>query len=66
MGRCEFDPEIRSNNTDDLSLFKFDIIKSLSEKQRDYLINARLAHLPRKAILQLIKDGATGLLSRIP
>jgi transposase InsO family protein len=61
MDRCEFDPEIRSNNTDDLSLFMFDIIKSLSEKQRDYLIHARLAHLPRKAILQLIKDGATGL-----
>jgi transposase InsO family protein len=39
----------------------FDIIKSLNEKQRDYLIHARLAHLPRKAILQLIKDGATGL-----
>ena len=61
MDRCEFDPEIRDNNKDELNLFMFDIIKSLSERQRDYLIHARLAHLPSKAILQLIKNGATGL-----
>jgi hypothetical protein len=39
----------------------FDIINSLGEKQRDFLIHARLAHLPRKAILKLIQNGARGL-----
>jgi transposase InsO family protein len=39
----------------------FDVINSLGDKQRDFLIHARLAHLPRKAILQLIKNGAKGL-----
>ena len=61
MDRCQFNPEIRDENTDELSLFMFDIIHSLSERQRDYLIHARLAHLPRKAILQMIKNGAKGL-----
>ncbi len=51
LDRYQFDPEQRSNNKDELSLFMFDIINSLTEKQRDYLIHARLAHLPRKAIL---------------
>ena len=61
MDRGQFDPESRDNNTDELSLFMYEIINSLSEKQRDYLIHARLAHLPRKAILQMIKNGAKGL-----
>jgi hypothetical protein len=61
MDRCQFDPEFRDNNTDELSLFMCDIINSLSEKQRDYLIHVRLAHVPRKAILQMIKNGARGL-----
>ncbi len=61
LDRYQFDPEQRSNNTDELSLFMYDIINSLSEKQRDYLIHARLAHLPRKAILQMVKNGAQGL-----
>ena len=61
MDRCQFNPEIRDENTDELSLFMFDIIHSLSERQRDYLIHARLAHLPRKAILQMVKNGAKGL-----
>jgi transposase InsO family protein len=61
LGRYQFDPEQRNNNKDELSLFMFDIINSLSEKQRDYLIHARLAHLPRKAILQMVKNGAIGL-----
>jgi transposase InsO family protein len=39
----------------------FDVINSSGEKERDYLIHARLAHLPRKAILQMIKNGAKGL-----
>jgi hypothetical protein len=61
MDRHEFDPECRANNKDELSLFMFDIIKSLNPKQRDYLIHARLAHLPRKAILQMVKNGAEGI-----
>jgi transposase InsO family protein len=61
LDRYQFDPQKRSNNKDELSLFMFDIINSLTEKQRDYLIHARLAHLPRKAILQMVKNGAKGL-----
>ncbi len=61
MDKHKFDPNCRANNTDELSLFMFNIIKSLNPKQRDYLIHARLAHFPRKAILQMIKNGATGL-----
>ena len=61
LDRYQFDPEKRSSNTDELSLFMYDIINSLTEKQRDYLIHARLAHLPRKAILQMVKNGAKGL-----
>jgi transposase InsO family protein len=61
MDKGQFDPKNRDNNTNDISLFTFDIINSLGEKQKDLLIHARLAHLPRKAILQMIKDGAKGL-----
>jgi hypothetical protein len=61
MDQQQFDPECRANNKDELSLFMFDIIKSLNQKQRDYLIHARLAHLPRKAILQMVKNGAEGI-----
>ena len=61
MDKGEFDPYIRDNNSDEISLFTFDIINSLGQRQKDFLIHARLAHLPRKAILQLIKNGATGL-----
>jgi hypothetical protein len=61
LDRYQFDPEQRGNNTDELSLFMYDIINSLTEKQRDYLIHARLARLPRKAILQMVKNGAQGL-----
>jgi hypothetical protein len=61
MDRCQFDPESRAKNKDELSLFMFDVINSLGEKERDYLIHARLAHLPRKAILQMVKNGAKGL-----
>jgi hypothetical protein len=40
----------------------FDIINYLGEQQKGLLIHARLAHLPRKAILQLlIKNGSKGL-----
>jgi transposase InsO family protein len=61
MDQCKFDPKIRTNNSDDISLFMYDIINSLGQKQKDFLIHARLAHLPRKAILQLLKNGAKGL-----
>jgi len=56
-----FDPTTRENNKTELMLFTFDIIKSLSERERDFLIHARLGHLPRKKILQMIKNGTTGI-----
>ncbi len=61
---CEdknFDPMTRDNNKSKYSLFTFDIIKSLNERERDFLIHARLGHLPRKKILQMIKNGTTGI-----
>jgi hypothetical protein len=57
----EFDPEVRDNNKTEYSLFTFDIIKSLGERERDFLIHARLGHLPRKRILPMIKNGTTGI-----
>jgi hypothetical protein len=60
MDQCLFDPVNRAKNSDEISLFMFDIINSLGEKQKDFLIHARLAHLPRKAILQLVKNGSKG------
>jgi transposase InsO family protein len=56
-----FDPVIRENNTDECSLFTFDIIKSLSERERHFFIHARLCHIPRRKILQMIKNGTTGI-----
>jgi transposase InsO family protein len=56
-----FDPTNRDNNKTDYALFTFDIIKSLSERERDFLIHARMGHLPRKKILQMIKNGTTGI-----
>ena len=61
MDQCSFDPINRDKNSDETSLFMFDILNSLGEKQKEFLIHARLAHLPRKAILQLVKNGAKGL-----
>jgi hypothetical protein len=40
-----FDPTTRENNKTELTLFTFDIIKSLNERERDFLIHARLGHL---------------------
>jgi hypothetical protein len=57
----EFDPNNRDNNKTEYLLFTFDIIKSLSERERDFLIHARVGHLPRKKILQMIKNGTTGI-----
>jgi transposase InsO family protein len=56
-----FDPTTRENNKTEFSLFTFDIIKSLSERERDFLLHARLGHLPRKQILQMIKNDTTGI-----
>jgi transposase InsO family protein len=61
MDASQFDPHVRNNNSDEISLFTFDIINSLGQRQKDFLIHARMAHLPRKAILQMIKNGAKGL-----
>ncbi len=46
----------RSSNNSQLALFTFDVVNSLSDKERDFLIHARLAHLPSKQILKLIKQ----------
>jgi transposase InsO family protein len=51
----------REDNTTELSLFTFDVVQSLSQRDKDFLIHARLAHLPSKKILQLIHNGNTGL-----
>jgi transposase InsO family protein len=56
-----FDLTNRENNNTEYALFTFDIIKSLNERERDFLIHARLGHLPRKTILQMIKNGTTGI-----
>jgi hypothetical protein len=56
-----FDPTTRENNQTEYTLFTFDIIKSLNERERDFLIHARLGHLPRKKILNMIKNGTTGI-----
>jgi transposase InsO family protein len=61
MEQSKLDPTNRSNNKDEISLFTYDIIHSLNERQRDFLIHARLAHIPSKAIMQMIKNGSTGL-----
>ena len=56
-----FDPHCRNNNQHEYALFTFDVLKSLNERERDFLIHARLGHLPRKSILQMIKNGTTGI-----
>ena len=56
-----FDFSTRDNNKTDYALFAFDIIKSLNPRERDFLIHARLGHLPRNKILQMIKNKTTGI-----
>ena len=60
-GNDSFDPKVRENNQIDYTLFTFDILNSLSERERDFLLHARLGHMPRKKILQMIKNGTTGI-----
>ncbi len=54
-------PACRDENKDELSLFTYDIVQSLNQRDKDFLLHARLAHLPSKKILQLIHNGNTGL-----
>jgi hypothetical protein len=56
-----FDHTPRENNLTEFSLFTFDILRSLNQREQDFLIHARLGHIPRKKILQLIKNGTTGI-----
>jgi transposase InsO family protein len=56
-----FDPITRNNNRTEYSLFTFDVLKSLNEREQHFLIHARLGHLPRKSIMQMIKNGTTGI-----
>jgi len=51
----------REDNQSQLCLFSYDVVNSLNDKERDFLIHARLAHLPSKQILKLIQQGNTGL-----
>jgi hypothetical protein len=41
----------------EIALYAFDILKKLNERERDYLIHARLGHLPKKTILTMKKNG---------
>ncbi len=54
-------PACRDENKDALSLFTYDIVQSLNQRDKDFLLHSRLAHLPSKKILQLIHNGNTGL-----
>ncbi len=49
------------HNLTELSLFTFDVVHSLNQRDQDFLIHARLAHLPSNKIVQLIKNGNRGL-----
>ena len=51
----------KDDNTTDGAYFVFDLVSKLGQRQRDFLIHARLAHLSRVAILQLVKRGGLNL-----
>jgi hypothetical protein len=57
----DFSLSKRENNHSQLLLFTYDVVKSLNDQERDFLIHARLAHLPSKQILKLIQQGNLGL-----
>jgi transposase InsO family protein len=42
-------------------LYAFDILKQLNERERDFLIHARLGHAPKRVILSMKKNGTKGL-----
>jgi hypothetical protein len=47
--------------TKETILYAFDILKQLNERERDFLIHARLGHVPKRTILQMKKNGTKGL-----
>ncbi len=47
--------------TKETILYAFDILKQLNERERDFLIHARLGHVPKRTILQIKKNGTKGL-----
>jgi transposase InsO family protein len=42
-------------------LYAFVILKQLNERERDFLIHARLGHIPKRTILKMKKNGTKGL-----
>jgi hypothetical protein len=42
-------------------LYTFDILKQLNERERDFLIHARLGHVPKRTILKMKQNGTKGL-----
>jgi hypothetical protein len=42
-------------------LYTFDILQQLNERERDFLIHARLGHAPKRTILQMKHNGSKGL-----
>ena len=56
----DFDMQKKSKNRGIL-LYAFDILKQLSQREQEFLWHCRLAHTSRKAILQLIENGTTGI-----
>ncbi len=47
--------------TNETILYAFDILKQLNERERDFLIHARLGHVPKRTILQMKKNGTKDL-----
>ena len=48
-------------DTSEPILFAFDVLKQLNERERDFLIHARLGHIPKRTILKMKKNGTKGL-----
>ena len=44
--------------SEEIALYAYDILKKLNERERDFLIHARLGHLPKKTILTMKKKMA--------
>jgi hypothetical protein len=42
-------------------LYTFDILQQLNERDRDFLIHARLGHAPKRTILKIKHNGSKGL-----
>jgi transposase InsO family protein len=50
-----------STMTPEALLYTFDILKQLNERERDFLIHARLGHVPNRTILKMKQNGTKGL-----